>query len=310
MVFTRKSNIVSTSYNQEIDQKIFIGTLGVNCVEYTKRMVASIQVDARHVRCVYIDNGSTKENVEDLKCWNQSNSDIHEYNLAFNGYNAGVSVGWNQLIRLALEWGADKIIICNNDIVFGPHTITGMVNCFDDLIKNTPETVMVTAANKTKNPDNLRSIPIDDNIHEHPDFSCFMIDNTFIDKVGLFNEDYMPAFFEDNDMHWRILLSGYKAFCTDKAPYCHVASQTRHNNPGLVTHENFRLCKIKFFNNMLTNSVDQDIAVARYLRYIEDYPEVKHPAYADVLSHSRSCGMISDELIEWLEHLTIMNVPN
>lgn len=294
----------------EIDERVFIGTLGVNCLEYTRRTIDSVKSNCKDVKFVYIDNGSEPDNCNDLQTWKKQNPDIDEFAMGFNGYNAGVAVGWNQLIKMALEWGATKIIICNNDIVFGPHTVDGLVHAFNKLRHEVPETVMVTATNHTKNPNDLPSIKQEWKCEEHPDFSCFMITPEFLERVGYFNEDYEPAFFEDNDTHWRILMTGYKAFGTDWAPYSHIASRTRHGNPNLVTHENFRRNKIKFLRNMQTDTVDQGVPDARYAAWLADNPDVPHPSAEQVLQHADEAGAISPKLKRWLADLTIANCPN
>lgn len=293
---------------KNIDERLFIGTLGVNCLEFTRRCIDTVQTSCKSVRFVYLDNGSKPENVEILKTWKKRNNCIDEFLLGFNGYNAGVAVGWNQLIRMALDWKATKIIICNNDIAFGPKTIDGLVEAFNRLRKEIPETVMVSATNHTKNPAQLKDIKQEWKYAEHPDFSCFMITPEFLDKIGYFDERFTPAFFEDNFTHHRILLQGYHAFSTDWAPYSHIASRTRHGNPNIVTHQNFRENKIKFFRAMITDTVDQEIAVARYKHWIEQYPEQKHPDYQDVLEHCKKTGFIDQSLIDRIAKMTVSNI--
>lgn len=295
---------------RNVEEKLFIGTLGVNCLEYTRRCIDTVQTKCKSVRFVYIDNGSTEQNVETIKGWKKNNQCIDDFLIGINGYNAGVAVGWNQLIKMALEWGATKIIICNNDIAFGPDTIDGLVEAYDKLRSQIPETVMVTAANRTKSPAQLASIKQEWKYNEHPDFSCYMITPETIDRIGLFAEDYMPAFFEDNDMHWRILMMGYKAFSTDWAPYSHIASRTRYSNPEIVPHERFRLNKVKFFHKNFTDTVDQKIPEQRYANYIKDHPNDKHPSVDAVQEYAHKSGLITDKLLGWLKRLNIANVPN
>ena len=293
---------------KKINDRVFIGTLGVNCLRYTRRMLDSVQSSAEAVRVVYIDNGSTDENVEQLKTWKKCNSDIDEFAMGFNGYNAGVAVGWNQLIKMALEWGATKIIICNNDIVFGPHTVDGLCEAWDRLRDEVPETVMVTATNHTKNPDDLKNVRQVWKYHEHPDFSCFMVTPETIERIGFISEEYEPAFFEDNDTHWRIIMMGYKAFGTDWAPYSHVASRTRHENPNLVPHEQFRANKIKFYRRNRTNDVDQSIAEERYAHWLNSGGH-KHPEVDRVLDLAEADGLITPQLKQWLAERNIQNTP-
>jgi GT2 family glycosyltransferase len=294
---------IAPSKKRDRKHKLLIGTLGVNCTEYTRRCIDTVQTTCNDVTFLYIDNGSKPANVEDLKTWKKKNPDIDEFLMAFNGCNAGVAVGWNQIIRFGLRNGVDSILVCNNDIAFGRHTIDGMIDAFDRLVAECPETVMVTATNQTKTPSQLDNIKQEWKNSEHPDFSCFMIRPDFVEKIGFICEDYKPAFFEDNDTHWRILMSGYKAWGTNWAPYSHIASRTRHGNPDLVPHLRFRENKIQFMRNMLTDTVDQEVAVARYRDWLERYPDVKHPSVDAVLTLARSQGLVTDRLVAWLKNL-------
>lgn len=287
---------------QELNERLFIGAVGVNCLQYTKRCIASVQTTCKDVRFLYIDNGSDPKNCEQIKGWRNTNTDIDTFNVAFNGYNAGVSVAWNQLIRTAISWGATKILICNNDIAFGPKTIDALVYAFNKLRQEDDRTVMVTATNHTKNPAELPKIKQQWVNHEHPDFSCFMITPECIDRVGWFDKDYMPAFLEDNDYHWRILLSGYKAWGTDWAPYSHIASRTREENPNIVTHIMFRKCKVHFWRKFMTRTVQQEIADQRYEAYYKATGE-KHPKWQSVNAYAHEHGLISNDLIKWLENV-------
>jgi len=56
-----------------------------------------------------------------------------------------------------------------------------------------------------------------------PDYSCFMFGKALFDQVGRFDETF-PVYFEDNDSHRRLSLSGYEAL--SYAPYYHYGSQT------------------------------------------------------------------------------------
>jgi GT2 family glycosyltransferase len=135
-----------------------------------------------------------------------------------------------------------------------------------------------------------------------------MIEPDTVTKLGYFCEDYKPAFFEDNDMHWRILLMGYKAFTTDMAPYSHIASRTRYENPTLVDHYKFRQSKINFFRNMHTVSVEQSIADERYKYWMSKNPGIKHPRHTQVLELCINDGIIDQKMISQIEAMTIHNI--
>jgi len=281
---------IKESSGEPITDTLFIGTLGIDCCEYSKQAIDSVQSSAEKVIFRYMDNGSTKESMEIIEKWDVKNSDIDDFDVIFNGRNAGVGVGWNLLITGALNEGATKILICNNDVVFGPHTLDGLCTGYDRLRKEHEATVMVTAANKTKVPDQLPDIAQEWKYNEHPDFSCFMITPETVERVGYLSEAYVPAYFEDNDYHHRILLQGYKAWSTDWAPYCHIASRTRYAHPDIVSHELFRANRRQFYDTLKVNDPEQAVQDARYQAWLEKHPKDIHPNWRKVLEWCEQNG--------------------
>jgi GT2 family glycosyltransferase len=148
--------------------------------------------------------------------------------------NRPLSAAWNIGINKALnERDCDFALVINDDILFTPGTIDNLVqefiNCPDDV-------VLLSACNNKGEIDGSYGGPdgvanfvnpgVTGNFAEHPDFSCFIVDHNLHQNIGLFDENFIPAYFEDNDMHRRINLLGYKAGCTASSPYYHYASQT------------------------------------------------------------------------------------
>lgn len=161
-------------------------------------------------------------------------------NLDITPNDNNVSKAWNIGIQLGMDWGADYIIVPNADIVFNKQ-------CIDNLVlfaQEHPGFVMWTASDWA----NLRTIQspdMDNNFDEHPHFSCYMVDKTFFNKVGKFDENFSPAYFEDNDMHHRILVGGYTAAKTGSAKFYHYGSRTIKSDDELnkkngVTYEKNR----------------------------------------------------------------------
>ena len=77
---------------------------------------------------------------------------------------------------------------------------------------------------------------------EHPNFSCFLVARDFFEKVGFFDENFIPAWYEDNDSHYRAKLLGYKEICTNQAPMVHyggVATSLMENPSSQHSHEYF-----------------------------------------------------------------------
>jgi len=149
--------------------------------------------------------------------------------------NRPLSAAWNIGISKALnERDCDYALVINDDILFAPHTIDNLVREYQNL----PEDVLLLSACNVRShvtetygtPYGVFELPdpgVSGNFSECPDFSCFMVDNRLFPRVGQFDENFIPAYFEDNDMHTRINLLGFRAGATGSAQYYHAASQTQ-----------------------------------------------------------------------------------
>lgn len=147
-----------------------------------------------------------------------------------------VAWAWNYGTHKAIEEGADYIAICNDDILFSKWTLDKMVDYLD---KN-KNCALVSAVNVRGEieEDPYKIFFYDEPKHfsksNHPDFACFMITPKTFDEIGEFDERFRPAYFEDNDYHYRIQLAEKDAVCITTAPYVHFGSQTQ-NNPETGT---------------------------------------------------------------------------
>lgn len=139
--------------------------------------------------------------------------------------NRGCSKAWNQGFEQAVKDKADYILIVNDDILFSSHAIDALVEEFE---KQPEDVILFSAVNVAAScptPETVFDFPRQEsNVAEHPDFSCFMVKPDFQEKIGKFDENFWPAYFEDNDTHRRINLLGYKALCTSGSAYYHVGS--------------------------------------------------------------------------------------
>jgi GT2 family glycosyltransferase len=206
--------------------KIGIIIPAINCLDYSKKTINSIKTKHDY-EIIFIDNGST----DGTKDWLNSRPDIIAYKNPLISSLAGL---WNLGIKRAINDGCSLFLVLNNDIILAKNTIDNMVKKIE-----TGKYIMVTGVNdqSVENPDDMMDVEkeYDENEpdNEHPDFSCYMINKAFIEKVGLFDENYRVAYFEDNDTHAKIALSGEKAVSTVSATYYHFCSKTSLNNPHL-----------------------------------------------------------------------------
>lgn len=145
--------------------------------------------------------------------------------------NIGVSRGWNEAIRRAIDVGIDLLLISNDDVVFEPNCI----NALAYHMSSTNEIDLLTATN-------IRyGIPDADGIQNTADFSCFMIrPGSFVARFGTFDERFSPAYFEDNDMAYRIDLLGGRYGQLVSAHMHHAGSVTQNfDGVPVVTSEMF-----------------------------------------------------------------------
>jgi hypothetical protein len=138
---------------------------------------------------------------------------------------------WNDGAKQAFADGCEYALVCNDDILFSPDTIDAMVDQFERH-SETDKVVMVTPNNiklQLIDPYDILAYerpPDEFTFSEHPNFSCFLIRSDFFDQVGTFDQNFDPAWYEDNDMHRRIQLLGYKAIMTTAAPMVHFGGVT------------------------------------------------------------------------------------
>ncbi len=222
-------------------RKIAIICPVVNCLDYTKQFLSSIP-KSEDYGIIIINNASTDGTEVFLNSLNLGNQLI----VINSQENLGVARSWNLGINLAIEkFKSDYFFIPNNDILIRPETMYILASDIQqkDVLLSTAYNI-----NDGKNlPSNLINLPLIENpiYNEHPDFSCFMIKKETIDKIGYFDENIWPAYFEDNDYHYRIQIAGYKAVKNLQNIYYHFGSQTVKNNPNTAVVSNTNYLKNK-----------------------------------------------------------------
>ena len=63
---------------------------------------------------------------------------------------------------------------------------------------------------------------------DHPNFAAFLLSRECWERVGPFDEKFYPAYFEDNDYHYRIQLEGWRAITHPPAMFYHYGSRTQN----------------------------------------------------------------------------------
>ncbi len=203
--------------------------------KYTKPAIESVneamvRAKAHGIDCRFllIDNASTDEtNTEASKMVGELFAYVQ--NKERWGFQKSVNFG----VHDGFERGYDLVFVVNNDIVLHPEAIwrlaerfekggAGMVTCFDVHGEMSKEAIL---------PWNIGTLLSQDKeaIEEapHPSFSAFAVNKECWDTVGEFDELFAPAYFEDNDFHYRMKLAGLLAIVYPPAMFYHYGSRTQ-----------------------------------------------------------------------------------
>ncbi len=202
---------------------LYLGVATVNNKKYLEMLIDSIQTKY-YYELLIVDNGSEG----DTRDWVTNSG----YEAILNPTNFGVSKAWNQIIHWGMSFvDAKLIMILNNDIILEPNALDNLM----DSILNYGY-LGISGINIGRTPDMLKTYtpPIDRYI-PNMNFSCFGLTPGCIRRIGLFDEGFKLAYFEDNDYHHRMNLDDLENACDRWAAFTHFGS--RSIKEGGVKHE-------------------------------------------------------------------------
>ena len=170
-----------------------------------------------------IDNGSADETQAEAS--KRAGIEYHRNNEMW-GFQRSVNFG----VKHFLDKGYDYVLVLNNDIVLHQSAIWRLVERMEK-----GGVSMVTCLDATgecgRDPAKLHGL--DDKEKEacpetpNPCFSAFMVNRECWSKVGEFDEAFFPAYYEDNDYHYRMNLLGQLAITYPPAMFFHWGSATQ-----------------------------------------------------------------------------------
>ncbi len=212
--------------------------------KYTKHALDSLavainkaQTGDTYCEALLINNGSTDETHDAMMTtvW----PDIRE---GWISYHKNEDMKWFQWsvnfgVKHFLDKGFDAVLVLNNDILLHPQSIArlierlekggiGMVTCMNvrsEVDEQTLPEGLLTFDDASK--EKVAEAP-------HPDFSAFMVTRECWEKIGEFDELFQPAYYEDNDYHYRMGLGGMLAIVYPPAVYYHYGSRTQNEAIG------------------------------------------------------------------------------
>lgn len=194
-------------------------------------MDAMVRAKAKGIdsHLLLIDNASTDETQTEAPRIDPALFEYHRNDERW-GFQRSVNFG----VAYGLQHGADYVLVCNNDILLHPEALwrlierfqrggVGMVTCMDvrgEMRENGIVPTMIGALN-AGDKETIPEAP-------HPHFSAFCVSRECWETVGEFDELFYPAYFEDNDYHYRMKLLGVEAIVYPPAMFYHFGSKTQN----------------------------------------------------------------------------------
>ena len=238
--------------------KLSIITLTYNKLEYTKKYIESLYKYTKDFELIIVDNGSTDGTVDYIKSLQKDN-----IKLIVNNENLGFSKGNNQGLEIA---SGEYIGFLNNDILLYP-------NWFEECEKVFQKENVGFISPRHVNPhyDNTDNenyiyyfrnnfnykIEYEKNFDECV-FSCVLTKREVLNKIGNFDENYSPAFFEDNDIKYRAILAGFEILVVNKVCFFHFGSVTsKAFNYNFERNKHYYYNKYPFAEYISTNAVEK-----------------------------------------------------
>lgn len=197
--------------------ELYIGTLTHNCLHYTQQLLGSFSSVHPH-NFIIVDNGSSDRTRVLLDDLSHFTNQIH----IRNRENRGVAAGWNQILRRALHDPECKYIyVLNNDLILNKNSCDVLLN----FLKAHPEFIAVSSIESNRfKPEKGK---VDDKALS---FVAVMFTRKCVELVGLFDEQFYPAYFEDNDYYERLkreaLPLGLKFGVVHDSTVVHIGSRT------------------------------------------------------------------------------------
>jgi hypothetical protein len=191
--------------------------------DFTRQTLESLKSEENEIRVYLVVNYSSPEYYPTEDKFKMDKL-VAKFTVIDNPKGNSVSAAWNLGIKSALDDGCEYVMVLNNDLVLHHKCVDNLLKFADMhqefLLWTASEWIDIRTLNGVKEAD------INWSFDEHPHFSFFMVNKKTIDTVGWFDENLKMAYFEDSDMHTRILLSGNRAGKTAAAKFYHYGSRT------------------------------------------------------------------------------------
>lgn len=216
-----KVSIIILNWNQK--------EMTLKCLKSLKKIIYS------PFEIIIIDNGSTDDSVSAIK------NEFPDIQIIENKKNLGVAGGRNVGIEYVQKKGTDYMLFLDNDTTVHQNFITEIVKVGEGdksigiltgkiYFSSHPDKIWCAGGSLSLYRCHFALIGYDkidrgqyDKIKEvdHVTGCCFMIRKEVVDKIGIFDQSFVPYFSEDTDFCLRAKEKGYKIMYVPKSKIWH-----------------------------------------------------------------------------------------
>lgn len=132
------------------------------------------------------------------------------------GINRGLAKSWNEGILAGYDAGADVVIVINDDLMPGDGDIERIAEVAMEQRGKGNFTYMVMGRMFDKLEDK----------YTESSFGCFAIQPIALETIGMFDEQFVPIYYEDLDYFYRAHISGLKQYLVADTDMVHKGSAT------------------------------------------------------------------------------------
>lgn len=171
---------------------------------------ASVQGTAHDIRWYVHHHGGRNE----VAAFLRSLGGDPKLKIAWHFYNRGLARSWNDGLHASRRDGNDITLLINDDVHFEPSAFDQFMIFIQD--HDRADLCFVFGQEPS-------------GIVRQQGFACCSIGHNVIDRIGFFDENYFPAYYEDIDYSYRALFSSIPIHIDERVLVFHQRNATTRN---------------------------------------------------------------------------------